>query len=244
MKSAKEIVEQLRILGSPGTAKIYARHGAQGEILGVSCKNMDQLARTVEKSESLAQDLWNTNVHEARILATKVLNGCSYNEAHLETWMGETHDHILIGELGGLISRMDDGLAIAQKWMDGDGEWVRATGWVALTCMAQAGKITASVGAPFLDRIEKELPDAFSRERHNMNSALIALGGNILELHPRACEVAAKLGPVEVDHGETNCKTPAAIPYMQRMWDRHRQKAERQAAKAKAKKKKVSKTSK
>jgi hypothetical protein len=32
---------------------------------------------------------------------------------------------------------------------------------------------------------------------------------------------AARIGPVEVDHGETGCKTPDAAAYIKRGSDRH-----------------------
>ena len=28
-----------------------------------------------------------------------------------------------------------------------------------------------------------------------------------------------KIGPVDVDHGETGCKTPDAVPYIERIWE-------------------------
>jgi len=46
-----------------------------------------------------------------------------------------------------------------------------------------------------------------------MNNALIGIG----VFKPALCKkavAAARIGKVEVDHGETNCKTPDAIPYI------------------------------
>lgn len=33
-------------------------------------------------------------------------------------------------------------------------------------------------------------------------------------------ETADRIGTVEVDHGETGCKTPAARPYIEKVWAR------------------------
>ena len=49
-----------------------------------------------------------------------------------------------------------------------------------------------------------------------MNNALIALG-SIPELREEALEAAAAVGRVEVDHGETGCKTPDAAAYIKKM---------------------------
>ncbi len=58
-----------------------------------------------------------------------------------------------------------------------------------------------------------------------MNNALIAIGGSIDELRPRALEVARAIGKVEVDHGTTGCKTPAAEPYIKRMVEHAKKKS-------------------
>jgi hypothetical protein len=50
-----------------------------------------------------------------------------------------------------------------------------------------------------------------------MNMALCAIGGYRPALRGRALEVARALGKVEVDHGETGCKTPDATSYIARM---------------------------
>ena len=50
-----------------------------------------------------------------------------------------------------------------------------------------------------------------------MNSALIAVGGSRPALTGRAKQVAADIGKVEVDHGETGCKTPDAVGYIDKM---------------------------
>ncbi len=49
-----------------------------------------------------------------------------------------------------------------------------------------------------------------------MNNALIAIGGRNDELERQALAVAARIGAVHVDHGETNCKTPDAAAYIAR----------------------------
>jgi hypothetical protein len=58
-----------------------------------------------------------------------------------------------------------------------------------------------------------------------MNSCLISIGGRNAALRPAAEATAARIGVVKVDHGDTDCKTPAAIPYIARIWDRKAAKA-------------------
>ena len=65
-----------------------------------------------------------------------------------------------------------------------------------------------------LETIEREIHSRKNRVRHSMNGALIAIGLRNPKLEQRALAAAAGIGKVEVDHGETNCKTPDAAAYI------------------------------
>ena len=49
-----------------------------------------------------------------------------------------------------------------------------------------------------------------------MNGALIAIGVRSPGLEQQALKVAAVIGKVEVDHGDTSCETPDAAAYIAR----------------------------
>lgn len=49
-----------------------------------------------------------------------------------------------------------------------------------------------------------------------MNSALIAIGIRNPELLEKALSIAAVIGKVQVDHGETSCKTLDAADYIRK----------------------------
>jgi hypothetical protein len=55
-----------------------------------------------------------------------------------------------------------------------------------------------------------------------MNSALIAVGIRNERLQERALAAAARIGTVEVDHGETSCTTPDAAGYIKKTMERRR----------------------
>ncbi|MFY0535987.1 hypothetical protein [Nannocystis pusilla] len=58
-----------------------------------------------------------------------------------------------------------------------------------------------------------------------MNHALIAIGARSDALARLATAAARKIGPVEVDHGDTDCKTPDAVSYIAKARE-HRAKME------------------
>lgn len=225
-KKAKEVLElgqvleELRAGGKPGTAAIYGRHGVRDVCWGVAYSLMDKLQKRIRQDHDLARELWATKVHEARILALKVADPEGFTPGELGRMLRQVSDRVVMGALGSLVARRADGETIARRWIDGKGEWRRAAGWVALSSLANQGRLDGEAAASLLERIGKTLHAGFDRERYHMNNCLIAIGGTMESLHSRAVEIAEALGPVEVDHGATGCKTPAAIPYMERMWAR------------------------
>jgi hypothetical protein len=52
-----------------------------------------------------------------------------------------------------------------------------------------------------------------------MNQALIAIGGRSEALRKAALAASKKVGKVEIDHGDTACRTPEAAPYLAKMWE-------------------------
>ena len=51
-----------------------------------------------------------------------------------------------------------------------------------------------------------------------MNGALISIGIRNARLRKKALEAARRIGRVDVDHGETSCKTPDAVAAIQKWW--------------------------
>jgi hypothetical protein len=55
-----------------------------------------------------------------------------------------------------------------------------------------------------------------------MNNALIAIGGYRSKLTDKAIAAARRIERSKVDHGATACKTPEAIPYIQKVLARQK----------------------
>lgn len=56
--------------------------------------------------------------------------------------------------------------------------------------------------------------DRTRRKRHSINSQLISIGICNPRLEAKTLGTARRIGKVEVDHGETSCKTPDATAYI------------------------------
>ena len=69
-----------------------------------------------------------------------------------------------------------------------------------------------------LVQIEKNIHSAPNLQRYLMNNALIAIGCRNAVLRKSAAAAAKRLGKIEVDHGDTDCKTPDASESIEKSW--------------------------
>ena len=76
----------------------------------------------------------------------------------------------------------------------------------------------------YLKIVEKNIHSSKNRTREAMNQAMISIGIRNNYLKGTAISVAKVVGTVEVDHGETWCKTPDAILYINKTWARRNKK--------------------
>lgn len=68
-----------------------------------------------------------------------------------------------------------------------------------------------------MKEIERGIAKAPNYARHCMNAALIAIGGGRKALTRAAIAAAGRIGKVDVDHGDSSCKTPDAAGYIKKM---------------------------
>ena len=68
-----DVLESLRSLSNPEAVSSMARFGIRADkAFGVSVPALRKLARSIGRDHALAQELWDTGLHEARELATMI----------------------------------------------------------------------------------------------------------------------------------------------------------------------------
>jgi 3-methyladenine DNA glycosylase AlkD len=223
-------------MGSAQTRKTYGRHGVTSEMYGVKHGDLKKLANEIKTDHELALELWETGNFDARVLATMIANPDKITAKTLNGWVKDVDDHGMSYAVSTIAGRSPAGRKLLPKWMNAKGEWPAATGWMALTdVVAEPGALTVDESRELLSTIEDRIHGSKNRVKYSMNTAMIALGTYVPGMEKEAIKVAERIGPVEVDHGPTSCKTPLAAPYI-------RKAAAHQRAKlAKARKKKASK---
>lgn len=86
--SYNDIIEKLKSLSDPQAVKGMARFGINPEnTYGVSIPNLRKIAWEVGKDHALAQQLWTSGIHEARILASMIDQPEVVTGAQMESWV-------------------------------------------------------------------------------------------------------------------------------------------------------------
>lgn len=225
MTSAAAILEELESLGTEQNRTIYRRHGVTtDELYGVSYANLGKLKKRIKVDHDLALALWESGNHDARVLATMVADPKRADERTLEGWARGLSNPAVADALADLVVKTPHAQRLVQRWTASDDEWIGRAGWHTLARLAAIPDVPDEYFAPYLEVIEKGIHARKNRVREGMNNALIAIGIRGGTLEQRALAVAAAIGRVEIDHGETNCKTPDAAAYIYRALQRRKAK--------------------
>ena len=233
MARLAEVMAQLEAAGTAQNRKVYARHGAAEPMFGVSSAELGKIAKPIKTDHDLAQQLWASGNHDARVLALRSADPAAMNESLASRWLQDVDNYILAEGLGGLCSQSPHARGLSDAWRDSVHEWAASTGWFIVTCTAEDPDVW-SVGdlRALVRQIEAEIGERPNRVRHEMNGALIVMALRDGNLRRSVLAAADRIGPVKVDHGQTGCKTPLVAPYVERTLAHRAAKAARQAEKS------------
>jgi len=217
-KRTSEILAELESLGTAQNRKIYQRHGAGENLYGVSFANLEKLKKKIKTDHDLAIQLWNSKNIDAQTLATMIADPEQMSENLLDEWISDIQYYALIDVfVKNLASKTKFAQTKMEQWTQSEEEWIGSAGWQLLAHLAMDNKdLPESYFQRYLQIIQTNIHKSKNRTRHAMNSALIGIGMRGGSLENSAIEAAQKIGKVEVNHGQTSCKTPDAVTYIQK----------------------------
>lgn len=214
-----EAMAALEAAGSAQTKKTYLRHGAVEPLFGVSFATLKTLHKRIRVDHDLALALWATGNFDARNLAVKVVDPARMTPAELDRWARESMVRMCKGYVAAVACEGPHGLSRADAWLAAPDEPRRTMGWSLVGALAMCD--TSVPGAWFdarLAEIERGIAAAPNAVRYAMNQALLSIGCRDARLRKAATAAAKRIGPVEVDHGDTACQTPDAVASIDKAW--------------------------
>lgn len=222
--NAQEILTTLKKLGKPQTAAIYRRHGSGDNVFGVLTSEIAKLQKRIKVDHALALELWKTGNAEARVLALQVTDPEKLTRADADRLVKDGPVRFIGCYLAGLLARSPIAEPTMRDWMKSPSEFTRELGFAILGARLKddPGSVSDAEAEKVLATIEQEIHRSPNWARYAMNGALISIGVFKPTLRKKAIEAAKRIGKVDVDHGDTSCKTPDAGPYIEKAAKRNR----------------------
>lgn len=219
-----EVLATLEKLGKPQTAAIYRRHGSGDYVFGVLTSEIGKLQKKIKVNHALATELWKTGNAEARVLALQIADPRKLTRSDAERLIQDGPVRFVGAYLSALLARSPIAEETMRAWMTSPGEFHREMGYAILAVRLRdnPASVSDADAEKVLATIEKEIHRSPNWARYAMNGALISIGVFKPALRTKAIEAAKRIGKVEVDHGDTNCRTPDAVPYIEKASKRTR----------------------
>lgn len=221
--TCQEVMKQLETMGTAQNRKVYARHGVTNEMFGVSYANLYALQKKIKIDQAVADQLWATGNHDAQVLATLIADPATISDKQIEQWAKDLSNRGITEMFIQFVSKSPLAQKKAEKWNKSKVEMIGQAGWGVIARIALNDQnLPDEWFEQYLKIIESDIHKRKNWVRYEMNGALIAIGCRNDSLRKKALAVAARIGKVEVDHGETNCKTPDATTYIHKVQYRHK----------------------
>ncbi len=216
--TAKDVLAQLKKLGSEQTKKTLMRHGAKEPFFGVKIADLKVLQKQIKTDHALALELYDTGNSDAMYLAGMIADPDTFTKAQLQKWVKGAYWHMISGcTVAWVASESRFGRELALDWIDSDAEQIANAGWSTygsiLSIKPDADLDLAEI-EKLLGRVKAEIGSAANRVRSAMNNFVISVGGYVAPLTAKAKATAKAIGVVEVDVGDTSCKVPDAWEYI------------------------------
>lgn len=196
MPSTRKLLAELEAKGKPAVRAGMRRVGiVPSSSFGVPVSTLRSMAKRIGMDHLLAQRLWASGTHEARILASMLADPARMTVARMEKWAAgfDTWD-ICDQCCNNLFRKTPWARSLAIEWCVRERVYVKRAGFVLMAVLAVHEKnADRQMFEEFLSAIRKGAVDDRSPVRKGMSWALRQIGKRDMALHARAVTVAREL---------------------------------------------------
>src|SRR5207245_11517064 len=194
----EQIIHEMDTRGDPKAVAGMARFGIEtSKAFGVSIPQLRDLAGKIGKNHHLAEQLWGTGIHEARILAGMIDDPERVTEDQMEKWVADFDSwDIVDGSCGNLFDKTELAVRKAHEWSKRKEEYVKRAGFVLMAELAVHDKKASNkTFLDFLPVIVREASDERNFVKKAVNWAVRQIGKRNSALNAaaiRTCHEIAK----------------------------------------------------
>ena len=193
---AEEVISHLKMLANPENAAGMARFGINPRnTLGIPLSTLRPLAREMGRDHDLAQRLWESGIHEARILASIIGKPAQVTAEQMEAWVEDIDSWDVCDQVCmNLWGRTPYAYGKAHEWSTREEEFVKRAGFALMVAVAIHDKKAGDEPfEEFLPVIEAQAWDDRNFVRKAVNWALRQIGKRNLSLNEKAVASARRI---------------------------------------------------
>ncbi len=194
------LMERLGTMENPSNREGMARYGIRTEhALGVSMPALRGIAKEIGKDHIIAVNLWESGIHEARILACLIDDPDHVSEEQMEAWVQDFDSWDLCDQCcSNLFDRTPYARQKAVEWAGSEDEFVKRAGFVLMAALSVHDKKAGdAVFLAFLPLIRKASSDERNFVKKAVNWALRQIGKRNRQLNQAAIDIAGELAAAE-----------------------------------------------
>ena len=196
MSELRNIVEWLESLRNEKNIAGMKRFGIMGAtLLGVPVPVLRDKAKQLKKNHGLALDLWDTGLHEARLLATMIADPAQVSPEMMDRWCEEFDSWDICDQCCyNLFRYTPHADAKIYEWAPREEEYVRRAAFALIAALAVGIKeLPDEQFMPYFDLIVQYSEDERNFVRKAVNWALRQMGKRNLALYLKALGVSEEL---------------------------------------------------
>jgi 3-methyladenine DNA glycosylase AlkD len=189
-------MQKLKSLSNPENLAGMARYGINTvNTYGVSINILRPMAKELGKDHLLAQQLWSSGIHEARILASMVDAPSKVTEEQMESWVRDFDSWDVCDQVcSNLFDKTKFAYRKVHEWSRREEEFVKRAAFALMAALAVHDKrATDEVFKHFLPLITGQATDGRNFVRKAANWALRSIGKRNMALNTVAVAAAREL---------------------------------------------------
>src|ERR1700690_228889 len=194
-------VRELKLRGEKRNVEGMARYGIRAKkIFGVSKPNQDEIARKIGKNHAIGWQLWQTGIHDARILGMLISESHLVTEKQMERWVRQFDNwDVCDGTCCHLFVDAEPAWRKAFAWSKRKREFEKRAGFAMGAYLAVHDKAARDAEfRKYLRVIEREAWDNRNFVRKAVNWALRNIGKRNLSLNRAAISTASHIKKIEL----------------------------------------------
>jgi len=195
-----QVIDKLKSLADPVYLEGMTHFAIHTQnALGVSAPRLRKLAREIGSNHKLAQQLWKSGIHEARVLAALIDDSTLVTKSQMNAWAGQFDNWgVCDACCCVLFDKTPFAWHKAIEWSESKNEFVKRAGFVIMAALAvHDKKATDNNFIPFFSIIKHHAGDGRNFVKKAVNWALRQIGKRNIALNKKAIAVAKEISKTD-----------------------------------------------